>query len=100
MNNLKEAEFDTRFTPVPNNEGDVVRPDHHGYSRDSKHLWTIVEAESALYAITGWHLVNRVGYLITEQPWEEETEAVWYEPGDDDGDDPDNERQEEEPHHA
>ncbi|MGY4541148.1 hypothetical protein ACVWY0_001057 [Arthrobacter sp. UYNi723] len=95
MKNLTEDEFDARFTVIPDTRGDSVRPTFEGIPADSKHLWTILDAEGSLYAVTGLHRVNRIGYLLTEEAWDQEIEAVWYAPSDDDddieGEDPDNE---------
>jgi hypothetical protein len=86
MKNLTEDEFDNQYTVVLDARGDTVRPSVDGVEPDSKHLWTIVEAESSLYAISGWHFVNRIGYILAEEAWDEETEAVWYEASDDEDD--------------
>lgn len=37
-------------------------------------VWTLVDAEEELYIIAGMHFVNRMGYFITEKPWEHEME--------------------------
>lgn len=88
MKNLTEDEFDQQFTPIPDGAGDLVRPGDEGLDRGSDKLWTIVDGDDGgLYAVSGWQYVNRVGYLITEESWTEETEAVWYAPGEDDEDD-------------
>lgn len=39
-------------------------------------VWTLVEGDKGLYIIEGYHVVNRMGYLITSNPW---TEGVNYE---------------------
>lgn len=77
---LSEDEFDERFTTVADDEGQVLRPAvpedvEHG----SRHLWTVVEGDSGLtYVVAGWHYVNRVGYVLTEEEWEDAaTTAVW-----------------------
>ena len=88
MQQLSEDEFDQQFTVVPDAQGDAVRPDSNGIQDDSRHLWTIVEGEGSLYALSGLHYVNRIGYILTEEAWGQETEALWYEASDDDaGDD-------------
>ena len=95
MQQLTEDEFDSRFTVVPDPvTGDTIRPSDQGLDKDSRNLWTIVEADADgnLYAVSGWHYVNRIGYLVTEEVWTEEIEAVWYEFSDDE-DDSDEERQ-------
>lgn len=39
----------------------------------NRHIWTLVEADdSGWYILTGFHLVNRVGYFVTEKPWPEQ----------------------------
>ena len=37
-----------------------------------KKVWTILESNDNLYYSTGYHFVNRLGYLITEEEWTEE----------------------------
>lgn len=81
MKSLTEEEFDKQFTPVPDGDGEVVRPGDAGLNQSSDKLWTIVDGDDGgLYAVSGWHYVNRVGYLITEESWVEDTEAVWCSP--------------------
>lgn len=59
MQQLSEVEFDQQFTVVPDAQGDAVRPQ-----------------------------ADRIGYILTEEAWGQETEALWYEASDDDaGDD-------------
>jgi len=33
-------------------------------------IWTLVQAEDELVILSGWHIVNRLGYFITERPWD------------------------------
>ena len=46
-------------------------------------VWTILESgddDDNLYASAGNHLVNRLGYLVTEVPWDTGIEdAIWFE---------------------
>jgi hypothetical protein len=40
---------------------------------DDRHLWTMVDGEGrSLYLFNGVHWVNRLGYFVTEVPWEGE----------------------------
>lgn len=39
-----------------------------------KKIWTILECDGSLFVSAGYHRVNRLGYLISEQEWESETE--------------------------
>ena len=91
MKTLTEAEFDAKFTVVQGPDGDDVRPDYNGIEPDSKHLWTITEGGNSLYALTGAHFVNRIGYIVTEEAWDEDTEAVWYEGAESEDDEEDDE---------
>lgn len=87
MQQLSEDEFDQQFTVVPDSQGDAVRPHVDGIPDHSRHLWTIVEAEGSLYALSGLHYVNRIGYILTEEAWGQETEALWCEASGDAGED-------------
>ena len=41
-----------------------------------RNLWTIVEGDDGQVCIcAGYHLVNRMGYLITDEPWGDEGEC-------------------------
>ncbi len=35
-------------------------------------VWTLVEGDEGTYIISGYHLVNRLGYYITKKPFEGE----------------------------
>jgi hypothetical protein len=86
---MTEDEFDNQFTPVPDEDGETVRPSDDDLDPQSLYLWTIVGADDgSLMVVSGWHYVNRIGYLVTKEPWTEPTEAVWF-PADDDDDDDD-----------
>lgn len=42
-------------------------------------VWTVVEGDNGkLYATTGFHVVNRMYYAVTEEPWTEEDESIDY----------------------
>ncbi|GIV43933.1 MAG: hypothetical protein KatS3mg035_1056 [Bacteroidia bacterium] len=36
------------------------------------HIWTVLDADGELIIQSGYRLVNRMGYIVTEQAWEEE----------------------------
>lgn len=79
MKNLTEDEFDAKFTVIPDDDGETIRPTSDGIDPGSRQLWTILDGDKALYACSGLHRVNRIGYLLTVEAWTEETEAVWQE---------------------
>lgn len=42
-------------------------------------VWTIVEGDDGnLYAITGFHIVNRLYYAVTKEEWTDEDEQREY----------------------
>ena len=32
-------------------------------------VWTVLEVEDKQIVAAGFHLVNRIGYMVTEKPW-------------------------------
>ena len=38
---------------------------------NSNNVWTYLEGDGATVVVEGYHYVNRLGYYITEIPWEE-----------------------------
>lgn len=42
-------------------------------------VWTLVEVDGVLYLIPGFHVVNRLNYLVTKEPWTDETIEIKYE---------------------
>ena len=46
---------------------------------DPKRVWTIVEGDESLWVIAGFHIVDRLGYLITQTPWTSDAETYLYE---------------------
>ena len=39
-----------------------------------KRVWTAVDGEEGIWWIAGYHLVNRIYYIITEEEWADEFE--------------------------
>lgn len=33
------------------------------------HVWTLVDGDKGTYVVNGYHLVNRIAYLITKEPF-------------------------------
>ena len=68
-NNLDEsAAYEGAWFETYGNEELFVR------NADPKTVWTIVEGDESLWVIAGFHIVNRLGYLITQTPWTSGTE--------------------------
>jgi hypothetical protein len=45
---------------------------------DMKYVWTLVDDDNIWYIIPGYHLVNRIGYFVTKEPWQEDSRSVRY----------------------
>jgi hypothetical protein len=87
---LTEDEFYEQFTPTINHlvsdaafggtmyetYGKELEAIKYCNSDDStkRKVWTIEEVEGKFYFVSGWHYVNRFGYLITEEDVPENTE--------------------------
>jgi len=42
----------------------------------AKRVWTILDSDGEISYAAGYHIVNRLGYFITEKPCENETDYV------------------------
>ena len=80
---LTEDEFEAKFKPVENLEQDQGTYQFDAYDeKDSgflqfmatnypAHVWTRIDGDDGrLYTINGWHIVDRIDYLVTEVPWQ------------------------------
>lgn len=89
MKKITEDQFWEQFKPVQNHlesnasfDGCMFETYGDELAYVSKQLknrtvWTIVEGENdTLYYLSGYRVVNRLGFFITEVPYTEETEVV------------------------
>ena len=45
---------------------------------NSKKLWTIIDGDENSFVCAGFHFVNRLNYVITEEEWKDEEEIyIW-----------------------
>ena len=44
-------------------------------AQPNKRRWTIIDEGDELFFIAGYHFVNRLGYLITDEEWSDEYET-------------------------
>lgn len=82
---LSEDEFDRRFPLLPNHlnastgwsngESDGCLFETYGEElafvreQDPRHVWTLLGGDDGdLYVASGFHVVNRIGYLISRDP--------------------------------
>jgi hypothetical protein len=50
---------------------------NEGQKNGFKNVWTVIHSDgrsSAWYVVAGWHFVNRIGYLITKEEWQDGNE--------------------------
>lgn len=81
--NLTDEEWDTEFKPVRNHfnptadEYDTEYQMFETYGQelefvrnsDPSYVWTYMDGDDGgVYIVSGYHLVNRIGYYITEKP--------------------------------
>ena len=80
---ISEDAFIERFQPLPNVLNDGASFDFgkggclyetygaelaHVIYQSAGHLWTVVEGDDGLMIASGFHFVNRLGYIITAKP--------------------------------
>jgi hypothetical protein len=41
-------------------------------TQDNKYVWTWIQGDMSDLIVAGYHYVNRLGYYITEVPWDDE----------------------------
>ena len=82
-------EFFEEFEPVnfsPEEEYETYMLETYGedlkmvLAADPKYVWTLVEGDSgALWLIAGYHVVNRLNYVISRKPWDTSEEIFPWE---------------------
>lgn len=80
---ISEEEFLERYRPVPNTLDNNASFDfgaggclyetygaelEHIRQQQQNHVWTLIDGENATVLVSGYHLVNRIGYVLTETP--------------------------------
>jgi hypothetical protein len=86
MSTLSEDRFMTEYRPRElQTEGEYMLETFEAARAlaggDVSHVWAVIESgdSEALYAAAGYHLVNCLGYLVTEVAWETGLEeAIWF----------------------
>ncbi len=99
LKKLTDEQFYNKFTPVKNHidnnasfngcmfetYGEEVE---YAFNKAKKgnHVWTIIEGDGeeknsdgeispSMYIVSGFHIVNRIGFLITKEEYKVETEV-------------------------
>lgn len=91
MQHLTEDQFFEIYKPISKKDGTLVLEKYETLDVDLHNVWTLVDGDNGgSFAIPGYHLVNRFGYVITEERWDtDEIEAVWQEPDEEEDDEDD-----------
>jgi hypothetical protein len=85
---MTEDEFYEKFHPIKNHIDDNASFDgcsFETYLEEEKFVketaqetprkvWTILDCDGSLYIVSGYHFVNRLNYLITEEEFEEDVD--------------------------
>lgn len=86
---MPEEEFWDTFKPLPGPTGDSgedIWEFAEIKDQPLERVWTIVEDGGETenwYAIPGFHIVNKIGYALTEKPWTDESMvALWFDASD------------------
>jgi hypothetical protein len=81
---LTWKEFEEQFKPIKNHfskDPDEIMFETYGeevdfvLAKDTENkVWTYADGDYCSYVSSGYHYVNRIGYYITEVPYEEDTQ--------------------------
>jgi hypothetical protein len=69
-----------QYKPIKDKQGEPVMFETYGKDLDTvlgthpRYVWTYLEGDSGSLITEGYHLVNRLGYYITENPSQDDTE--------------------------
>lgn len=72
---LTDDQFEEQFGTIPAHDGSDIRPLDWTPELDAAHrecrLWTAVDGDDGeTLFVSGWHFVNRFGYVVAERPYD------------------------------
>lgn len=85
---IDEEEFVGHFRPVPNHlngnasfdfgDGGCLFETYgaeldHIRLQPAQNVWTVLDVDGELMIASGYHFVNRMGYILTDRPWPDYT---------------------------
>ena len=85
---IQYEEFEEKYKPIQNYYTSALGEKYYTFetygeeleyveSKDNKNIWTLIEGEEEnTYVIPGFHIVNRIGFFVTENGWENENIEV------------------------
>lgn len=82
MRAISESRFWDVYRPLPDPGGnDHIWDYKPTLNYPLNQVWTLIEGEDNyrnLYACPGYHIVNVIGYCVTEKPWTDPTRDAMY----------------------
>lgn len=80
---MSEAEFTEKFNPQTKDGMGELFDIEDVVNLPKRNVWTIVEGDDEMdenwYALPGFHIVNKVGYVTSETPWDDGVyEAIYF----------------------
>ena len=80
---LSESDWSERFSLVASPGGEPVWEHDETLATPTERVWTIISTceDDGLYVTPGYRYVNRLGYVVTTNPWPDlHCQGVWAEP--------------------
>lgn len=79
---LTEEEFETQYQPKQKPDGNYFEW-VDVKDLPAERVWTVVETgdpvNDSWYALPGFRIVNKIGYLVSDTPWtDDDIEALWF----------------------
>lgn len=82
MKTLMEDDFDRKYTLNFTLKSEVFDDESGRFetygddlktvlTQNERFVWTCIDGDDGMYYVSGYHLVNRIYYIITDEPWEE-----------------------------
>jgi hypothetical protein len=94
MNSLNEDDFDNKYTyddslkskVFDSEDGQIGMFETYGEDiklilelvnskKNKKRVWTMVDSDDGMYLIAGYHLINRIYYVVTKEEWSDQDES-------------------------
>lgn len=75
--------FEKRYQSVTKEDGTMLFETYgldleEVINTNYNHIWTLVDCDGKLRIVAGYHLVNRMNYIITKKPWKSKEECYSY----------------------
>lgn len=79
---ISERDFEAIWGAYVQSSGDLFQFDDV-INEPPEHVWTIADSgddsDGNWYAMPGFHVVNKLGYVMTRKPWSESTpDAIYF----------------------